>query len=210
MHLDANRFDAFVRAIDATVPRRTTLGGLVGVGLAALAAQFTSDEVAAKKKKKKKKCKGNKKKCRKKCILKTECCGGCGPDEECCNGTCFNVLTDAQHCGDCDTQCGTGEFCLDGECLVGIGTCDVGDNFCTSVLDQCNDLDTCQCLQTFDGQTRCGNFPPGGFECGQCVNDAQCDQFGPGAFCALSAAGNCICELGQGFCIIPCKFPAPS
>ncbi len=206
--MDGIRFDDALRSLVSARTRR----GVLGLSLASVVASLLglAGADAKKKGKKKKKCKGNKKKCGKKCILKTECCGGCGQDEECCDGTCFNVQTDAEHCGDCDTQCGTGEFCLDGECLVGIGTCDVGDNFCTSVLDQCNDLDTCQCLQTFDGQTRCGNFPPGGFTCGQCVNDAQCNQFGPGAFCALSAAGNCVCAVGQGFCIIPCKFPAPS
>jgi hypothetical protein len=206
--LDANRFDALARSLEDGFPRRVALGGALGAGFASLLSPFGAGEADAKKrKKKKKKCKGGKKKCGKKCILKTECCGGCGQDEECCDGTCFNVQTDAEHCGDCDIACGTGEFCLDGECLVGIGTCDVGDDFCTNVQDVCNDNQTCQCLQSFDGQTRCGSFPPGGFECGQCINDGECDEFGPGAFCARSTGnGGCICTIGLGFCIIPCTF----
>ncbi len=214
--MDANRFDVIARQIGKGVPRRAALGRLFGAGFATFLTRLGADEIEArqKRKKKKKKCKGGKKKCGKKCILKTECCGGCGLAEECCDGTCFNLQTDAEHCGDCDTQCGAGEFCLDGACLVGIGTCDVGDDFCPNQgTDLCNDLETCRCHTTFAGETRCGQNPPGGIDCGECASDAECSEKGPGAFCGRSTidVAACLgCVFGQGFCLLPCQFPAPS
>jgi hypothetical protein len=209
--LDGNRFDDLLRFLSERPTRRGVGQTLAALALGGSLGQFGLLSADAKKKKrKKKKCKGNKKKCGKKCILKTECCGGCGQDEECCDGTCFNVQTDAEHCGSCDTQCGTGEFCLDGECLVGIGTCDVGDDFCPNQgTDLCNDLETCRCHTTFAGETRCGQNPPGGIDCGECVNDAECSDKGPGAFCGRSTidVAACLgCVFGQGFCLIPCEF----
>jgi hypothetical protein len=34
-------------------------------------------------------------------------------------GFCVDTLTDERYCGDCGTACGSGEFCLFGECLGG-------------------------------------------------------------------------------------------
>jgi hypothetical protein len=212
LQMDVARLDAVARLL-AMVPRRSTLAGALGALLATVGLWSGNDSLKARKKKKKR-CKGNKKKCGKKCILKTECCGGCGQDEACCNGTCFNLQTDAEHCGDCDTRCGTGEFCLDGQCLVGIGTCDVGEDFCPNQgVSLCNDFDTCRCHITFAGETRCGQNPPGGIDCGECASDAECSDKGPGAFCARATTEDfsCLtCVFGQGFCLLPCQFPAPS
>jgi Stigma-specific protein, Stig1 len=196
--MEAMRFDALIRSIESTVPRRSAIGGLVA-GLVALLGRPGAEEADAKKHKKKKKKKKNN--------------GGgvqCQPGETNCGGQCFNLANDAQHCGSCDKSCGTGESCFNGQCLTGIGTCAAADNFCNSVLDVCNDNDTCQCLQTFAGQTRCGLAPAGGFLCGQCSRDAECNQFGAGAFCAQGSggAGGCSCAAGVGFCNVPCPFDA--
>ena len=196
--MEAKRFDALIRSIETSLPRRSAIAGLAA-GLTALISQLGVETTDARKHRKKKKKKH-----------KNQGGGGvqCQPGETNCGGRCFNLNTDAQHCGGCNTRCGTGESCFNGQCLTGIGTCSVGDDFCLSVVDVCNDNDTCQCLQSFAGETRCGSFPPGGFTCGQCVNDSECSQFGLGAFCARDTGAQCICATGQGFCIIPCIFDA--
>jgi len=54
--------------------------------------------------------------------------GGCpgSPGLNCCsiggnNSECFDLQTDNDHCGDCDTECntGAGENCCFGVCVVG-------------------------------------------------------------------------------------------
>jgi hypothetical protein len=186
--MDGARFDALVRSIETAVPRRSTLTGVFCAGLAVLAFRLRMEDSKANHKKKKKKCKGGKKKCGKKC---------------------FDLQTDATHCGSCDIACGTGEFCLDGDCLVGIGTCEVGDDFCLNAQDKCNDFDTCECHVSFTGETRCASFPEEGFTCKECTTDAECAERGPGAFCAKTTGNSgCHCIIGQGFCLVPCVFDA--
>jgi hypothetical protein len=49
--------------------------------------------------------------------------GGCATDNDCngntpdcCNGTCVDLLGDANHCGTCSTTCGAGKSCEAGNC----------------------------------------------------------------------------------------------
>src|SRR4051812_48148449 len=199
--MEAKRFDALIRSIETGLPRRSAIVGLAA-GLTALISQLGVETTDARKHRKKKK---------KKHTNQGGGGGGgvqCQPGETNCGGQCFNLNTDAQHCGGCDTRCGTGESCFIGQCLTGIGTCAAGDDFCSNIVKVCNDNDTCQCLQTFDGQTRCGQAGVGGFTCGQCTSDAECSQFGLGAFCAKDSGAQCACATGQGFCNVPCPFNA--
>jgi MYXO-CTERM domain-containing protein len=50
---------------------------------------------------------------------------GCGEGEVACGGECVDVQDDANHCGDCDTACDSGESCVQGQCQIG-GTAGVG------------------------------------------------------------------------------------
>jgi hypothetical protein len=109
--MDANRFNAFSRAVNLAATRRDNLGRLLGAALAALLARFGATDVEAKKKKrkKKKKCKGGKKKCGKKCV---------------------DLASNGAHCRACGNACATGG-CVHGAC-----TCDTGEDcpegcFCT-------------------------------------------------------------------------------
>ena len=80
-------------------------------------------------------------------------CGGeaeCGAGEFCCDDdgsdACFDLQTDADHCGVCGNACGAGESCVAGECkcqylgdTVTAAACTGSDVCCESV--GCNDLE---------------------------------------------------------------------
>jgi hypothetical protein len=67
----------------------------------------------------------------------------CGDGRTACQGACFDLLTDPEHCGSCSASCGTRGSCVDGECL-----CDTGHTACPS------------------GCTRLDNDP---LNCGRCA-----------------------------------------
>lgn len=113
--LDVDRFDALVHAIGNMASRRAALGGALGAIFVVLAARLGIDNAAARKKRKKRKCKGGRKRCGRKCILKTECCRGCSGGLQCCNGACKDLLSDGVNCGGCGIVCETGE-CVHGAC----------------------------------------------------------------------------------------------
>jgi hypothetical protein len=167
--MDQDRFDAFVLSLDTGVPRRSALIGTLGTGLAGLLTRL-GVETAESKKKKRKKCKGGKKKCGKKCILKTECCGGCDEGETCCDGTCRDLATDVANCGACGNACATAE-CVHGSCA------------CTGE-DDCPDI--CSCRSSVEGGSTCIAKPPETVECDDdddCPLGAICFDTGESQIC---------------------------
>src|SRR4051794_4145835 len=42
--------------------------------------------------------------------------GGCGVGTTACGGLCVNLLSDAAHCGACNTACMPGQFCVASKC----------------------------------------------------------------------------------------------
>ena len=77
---------------------------------------------------------------------------------------CVDLLTDDDHCGECDNQCGLHADCIDGEC-----TCVTGYTACSG---QCVNLN-------FDAANCgiCGNLCAAGEVCvnGQCAFDCACE-----------------------------------
>jgi hypothetical protein len=144
--MDAQRFDALTRLLDAGLSRRRLGLALRGLGLSGgLSLALAGNSTA--KKGKKKKCKGGKKRCGKKCVDAqndslncgrcgaicprfTFCSGGqcgvaCGASgfcaidsatPDCCDGTCTNLKTDPANCGTCGQECSIGEVCVEGLC----------------------------------------------------------------------------------------------
>jgi hypothetical protein len=107
-----SRFDAWTR-------RRF---GLAAGNAAAALLGLTAgrpNRAAAKKNSKPKKCKSGQKKCGKKCIAKSKCCGGCG-GQTCCDGKCKDLATDGANCGACGNTCVLGD-CIHGACRCGNG-----------------------------------------------------------------------------------------
>ncbi len=98
-----------------------------------------------------------------------------------CGGTCFDLQIDANHCGTCDTACGSGEFCVLGKCEAS----------CPSALLAC----------TVDGVTGCFDTQSDNNNCGTCNNVC-----GAGTVCSDGACrSNCASDqvLCNGRCIEP-------
>jgi hypothetical protein len=132
--MDGSRFDFLVQQLRGRGNRRSTLGFLSALGLG---IGFAPSEHGAARKKRKK-CKGQTKKCGKRCIPKSECCGGCGSGLTCCEGTCVDLKTSAANCGVCGNAC-LSRRCNGGFCECGVGTtcptgCDCGLSIGTGVI----------------------------------------------------------------------------
>jgi hypothetical protein len=50
---------------------------------------------------------------------------GCGGEEctPCHGGGCYDLSSDANHCGSCDRKCAAGQVCSDGQCRASSGSC---------------------------------------------------------------------------------------
>ncbi|GEM_PF-5055554 len=57
--------------------------------------------------------------------------GECPEGSKVCDGSCTDIMSDEQHCGDCNVPCFGGRACLEGNCLCPVGTGPLGDQ-CTA------------------------------------------------------------------------------
>ncbi len=192
--MDGSRFDAVVRLLGSEGSRRP----LLGAGLAALAASGLSvaqpsdseGKGKGKKKKKKKKCKGNTKKCGKKCIPADQCCSSadCGNGGQCTSGKCSCPVGQKSCKGGCIPQsaccatsdCGSAQTCVNGactcppdtkacgtECLPPIVCCSLacpGDQTCENGVCTCDNPLQSPCA---DGSCVAGS---------ECCVDSQCPE----------------------------------
>jgi hypothetical protein len=124
----------------------------------------------------------------------------CPSGQRACQGQCIPT-------GQCclDGDCGAGKGCFSGTCLTKQGICPTGADYCAGTSSaSCGNLsNTCACLTTAQGQTRCGSGPLGA--CDGCTSDAQCAAQYPaitGAFCAKG--GGTTCSTCASFCFGPC------
>ncbi len=99
----------------------------------------------------------------------------CPADQQNCNGTCANLMTDINHCGSCGTACGAGYACVAGTCTL---SCQTGLTNCSG---------TCTNLSTDTGH------------CGTCTT--LC---GPGQICTSGACATS-CQTGLTNCAGSCR-----
>jgi hypothetical protein len=140
-------------------------------------------------------------------------CGGCPEGKTCQGGACAcpagefecetNVCVPLNAVCCTDGQCSSGKRCLHGQCVTWQGTCPAGADFCIAA-HFCPGTDNCLCVQSTEGETRCGSGvgikPP----CEVCDTTADCEaQFPdiPGVFCVETGNGPNCCE---GACVRPC------
>ena len=131
---------------------------------------------------------------------------GCEAPRRQCGSRCINVLTHAEHCGDCNSPCTGGAFCSNGQCSR---TCPQGLQSCgASCVDFGTDRDHCGMCDRACGTDRdCRGgdclCPMGYIECrGNCIDPETsashcgvCDRTcGADQFCS---AGSCMCRGGE-------------
>lgn len=204
--MESDRFDDFARTVAGTSTRRTLLGLAAVLGLSPLLALAKK-----RRKKKKKKCKRGRKKCGKRCIAATACCGNadCGFQGACESGVC-DCKSGARFCqgrciplGDCcsDAECAnvSGQTCQNGRC-----TCPNGQKVCNGacILQAgCCDATDCDageaCVGNHSCTRTCAAVGP------ECPGSCTCDQFGsfcivPGDACAAQTCSlDADCPFGE-------------
>jgi hypothetical protein len=149
--------------------------GLAGGGF--LATVFgldpLNDAAARKKRRKRKRCKNGTKKCDRRCIPQTQCCGGCGEDQRCCAGTCAGCCA--------NEDCPVDAPCVDGVCdcpTAGDVAC---GNICTDLATDPGNCGACE------NACNTGNCDRGACEC-EGVGDCP-----EACFCAARLQGTPVC-----------------
>lgn len=101
-------------------------------------------------------------------------------------------------CG--DACCPPGQQCRDGTCVLEpVDACLVA-SFC-GARQYCNDEQSCLCLETPEGDKRCGRIPDS-CEVEFCESSADCAHLGEGYFCDTPTSG--CCDEQRSRCIAPC------
>jgi len=100
-----------------------------------------------------------------------------------CDGGCVDPESDANHCGDCDRDCGAGGTCVEAQCV------DSCDNACDLVTEVCSSS-SCECRPGFDRcEGACIDLDINAANCGEC-----------GELCAEDEEGEIelyLCEAGD-------------
>lgn len=185
--MDESRFDHVLRTLASVSGRRAALRLISAAAMALVAGNgLASGGLTGKKKrKKKKKCKGNTRKCARKCIPAANCCS----DADCRGGSCV--------AGTC--QCLGGMKACNGACIPETRCCENADcddgNPCTTQI--CNTDGTCSNPHRPD-LSYCGsnNLCSGGV----CAAYPGC--LDPGMICVTSSSccgGLCFIPPGQPF-----------
>ncbi len=187
--MDRQHFDALTRHLVSITARRSLLGAFA----AALLGRLALPESALACKKVGKKCDKNK-----------DCCDGarCKGDKKDKKGKC-RCKSSFTTCN--KTCCSASDECFDGACVTPPGGCPPGADSCGNGVDIfCGDQIGCECSQSTEGQTLCGQVATPGAMCGQCDSSADCVSFGPGAFCVATGSVNCCGPSAQNVCRLPC------
>ena len=215
--------DTLGKVMAASPDRRVLLRGVVAI-LGGLTAGRRGEVAAAACKKVGRGCARNSDCCDHATCKQDECACKNGFDD--CDGACVKLATDEKHCGRCDRRCAGGETCRDAacagpcggrtcaeteECVGGVcttppGGCPPGADSCASNDDvSCGGRAGCDCLQSTEGVTLCGDGPIPGVFCGSCASSADCAEFGEGAFCGRSTNTDVCCGPdAQNACRRPC------
>ncbi len=181
-NVNDSQFDALAHVVGQAVPRRIALRALTAaLAVTVRRPRWGSAAVSCTK-------------LRRRCAKDQECCANsrcqrnrcqCRPGRDRCGRFC----------------CDRGDICVNGRCVTGQGDCPNGADTCAGNFFACNG--GCNCFKRFGGGTRCGGSLTG--SCGGCIRDGDCADLGPGAFCAVSHAPECVqCVPGLGRCVAPC------
>jgi hypothetical protein len=146
--MDADRFEAMLRALAVRPSRRDLARRLSGLALAGPIAALGLSSAVAKRRKKKKKKKSPP-------PPPLNCPGGCG-NETCCLGSCTNLASNSANCGACGHTCATG-LCVNGACD------------CLFLAANCPA--TCSCAARIQAGSVCNG---GGGGSVSCTTDADC------------------------------------
>lgn len=216
--MDAERFDAMVRALRSTAARRAVLRTLVSTAIAGLIGR--TEPVADARRRRRRK---SRRRLRNRARIGARqggvraqaatCTLACDPVLSCCTGSCVDLQTDANNCGKCGKSCAApangASNCVDGACLI---FCDPGFVDCGDVcVDTSADSDNCgscgakcrngeSCLSGI-----CQTCAPGLTECGGVCADLTTDLNNCGkcgADCAAPTGGSAACVAGS--CAIQC------
>lgn len=145
----------------------------------------------------------------------TECDAGMVPCDESCVAPCpeGQVLNDACTCS-CEGTglppcggacCPADHTCQDGRCVdpnPPAGQCP--ERSVCGGRHYCNDEQTCICVQTMEGDLRCGQIPS--CNATRCQSSADCAGLGEGYFCDVPDSGCCNAQVS--LCLAPCDTPA--
>jgi hypothetical protein len=196
--MDPRRFDTLSRELTRARSRRGALTALLGSALGLLS--LTETEAKNKRRRKKHKTKQPIPVSPPSPPPSPPPPPSCPSGQHNCQGQCIPT---GQCCLDAD--CGAGKGCFSGRCLTKQGACTTGEDFCagTPTTGCGNDSDSCLCVTSMQGQTRCG-VPQSGCEVG-CTTDEQCAARHPavaGVFCVRG--GGARCTDCPSSCFAPC------
>jgi hypothetical protein len=138
-----------------------------------------------------------------------DCTCGCAatcPPGQSLDGACACLCDQSGEppCG--DVCCEVGVTCLDGQCKSASGGTCAGASRCGE-RHYCNEEQTCICVESVDGDLRCGRLPTT-CHAQLCETNADCANLGEGYFCDTPHSGCCTdppAELSR--CIAPCETP---
>ena len=218
--MDADRFDALLRALLTSPTRRGAFRLLLGPGLAGVFGPGGESAAARKGGKKKKK------KRKPECARDADCLG----NDHCCGGVCLQCCQD-EHClgfnetccpsGNCkrpdEECCGPGGACPQGKHCCGTGICRecCGKQHCPEENSICCTVGFCtrtdpfeQCCTDADcaGELgRCCTFPNGATGCRECCEDQHCAtgercDWAYRCYPCLPAGAYCADGPDDGFC----------
>lgn len=191
--MDDVSFDALIRSLTASRPRRgvlRTVAGLAVAGPLGVWRGMRGVEARKKHKRKPRKCKDPKTKC---------------------GATCKTLQSDPRHCGGCGKACAAGESCVSGHCTAGT-SCPAGLTRCRACVDLASDRANCgicghSCAAGETCQSRicvATSCPSGQHDCGvngcrQCCANSHCGSF---QHCDL-LTGTCVCANHTQVCDDP-------
>lgn len=106
-----------------------------------------------------------------------------------CGGECVRLESDASHCGDCDSDCGEGNLCLEGKCVSCAGKTLCEDGYCYDTQNDKNHCGGCGIVCGDHVQCVAG-------QCDSCDEDyVDCD--GDATNGCESTTAECECTEGE-------------
>jgi hypothetical protein len=172
--LDARCFDVLIRDLARHASRRSALAGLIGAGGAALAGTAGRGDALGKKRRKRKK-------------------NRCAGNQQRCDGSCKDLLTDEANCGACGNACAALESCVQGNCACVGANRQVCSGACVDLATDTNNCGACGFVcesgECVNGACTCNGGQ------GQCLSGCACaDRLGGGKVCFKGGNDGTTCD----------------